>query len=236
MREALQALLALQEIDRDIFRVQAELKRLPLERQGKKAELDKRTARLAEVKNESLKLRVRIKELEDQTTVQRQRMRKLENEANNSRADMALVVAYQHEIRTLKRDVGTAEEEGLQWMEKVEALNAQSAELAAQIEKEQKTFDEFSANVEREYGDAKKRLAELSKARSTLSSSEIPPEKVAIYNRLLAARSGVALAQLQGRVCQGCYMEVPQNLYVRVQRGTELVQCPSCDRILHQPA
>jgi predicted nucleic acid-binding Zn-ribbon protein len=30
-------------------------------------------------------------------------------------------------------------------------------------------------------------------------------------------------------------MEVPVNLVVRVQRGTELVQCPSCDRILFLP-
>lgn len=215
--------------------MQEELKRLPLERQGKKAELDKKNARLTELKNEALKVRVRIKEIEDQTTTQRQRVRKVETEASNSRQDMALLVAYQHEIRTLKRDIGTAEEEGLQWMEKVESLTTQSAELSAQLEKEQKTFDEFSANVEREVGDAKKRLAELSKARAARMSSDIPPEKLALYNRLLTARSGVALAQLQGRVCQGCYMEVPQNLYVRVQRGTELVQCPSCDRILHLP-
>jgi predicted nucleic acid-binding Zn-ribbon protein len=28
-------------------------------------------------------------------------------------------------------------------------------------------------------------------------------------------------------------MEVPTNMVVRVSRGADLVQCPSCDRILY---
>lgn len=232
MRDTLQALQTLQEIDRDIFRVQEELKRLPIERQAKRSELDKRLARVSELQAESKRLRVRIKELEDQTTVQRQRVRKIENEAGNSRQDMALLVAFQHEIRTLKREINGSEEDGLQCLERVEELGKQTAVLQAEIDTEQKVFDEFAKNVEVEFAAATRRLAELSAERTRRMSSQIPPEALATYNRLLAARSGVAMAELQGRICQGCYMEMPTNLCVRVARGTELVQCPSCDRIL----
>jgi uncharacterized protein len=232
MQATLQALLNLQEIDRDIFRTQSELKRLPAERQIKKAEFDKRIARLGEIKTEAKHLRVRIKEIEDQTTTQRQRVRKVENEAAGSRQDMALLVAYQHEIRTLKRDIGTSEEEGLQLVERVETIEAQAAALQAEIEAEQKIFLEFSGNVDREIGQAQKKLAVLEAERKKRQSSEIPAEALAVYTRLLAAREGVALAELDGRICQGCFMEMPTNLCVRVARATELVQCPSCDRIL----
>jgi predicted nucleic acid-binding Zn-ribbon protein len=34
-------------------------------------------------------------------------------------------------------------------------------------------------------------------------------------------------------VCQGCYVSVPNNIYVRLARCTELVYCPSCGRILY---
>ena len=38
---------------------------------------------------------------------------------------------------------------------------------------------------------------------------------------------------LEGRICQGCYMQIPPNLGVQLARGASLVQCPSCDRILY---
>jgi predicted nucleic acid-binding Zn-ribbon protein len=232
MQATLQALLNLQEIDRDIFRTQAELKRLPAERQVKRAEFEKRVARLSEVKTEGKTLRVRIKEIEDQTTTQRQRVRKVENEAAGSRQDMALLVAYQHEIRTLKRDIGNSEEEGLQLVERVEAIEAQAAALQTEIEAEQKVLAEFSGNVEREIAAAQAKLNGLEAERKKRMSKDITPEALALYSRLLAAREGVAMAELDGRICQGCFMEMPTNLCVRVARATELVQCPSCDRIL----
>ncbi len=233
MRETLQALLTLQEIDRDIFRVKEELKRLPVELQTKRAELEKRLGRMSDLQSETKRLRVRIKELEDQTSVQRQRVRKLENEAGNSRQDMALVVAYQHEIRTLKREISSAEEDGLQCLERVEELTKQTGVLQTELDAERKLFDEFAKNVDAETKEATRRRDELSTERARRMSSEIPPEALTTYNRLLSARSGVAMAELQGRICQGCFMEMPQNLCVRVARGTELVQCPSCDRILY---
>ena len=97
MQAVLQALLALQEIDRDIFRTQRELSRLPAERAARKADLDRRLAQLADVRARAIAVRVRIKEIEDLTTTQRQRVRKVENEAAGSRNDMALLAAFQHQ-------------------------------------------------------------------------------------------------------------------------------------------
>lgn len=233
MQDTLSALLHLQEIDRDIFRTQSELKRLPGEQAARKSDVEKRLARLVEIKSEAKGLRVRIKEIEDQTTLQRQRVRKVENEAATSRQDMALLVAYQHEIRTLKRDISGSEEEGLALVEKANGLDGQAAALTTEIESEQRIYAEYSGNVEREMAEAQARLAALIAERKRRMSREIPPEALALYMRLLAAREGVALAQLEGRICQGCFMEMPTNLVVRVTRGVELVQCPSCDRILH---
>lgn len=235
MQETLSALLQLQELDRDIFRAQSELKRLPAERNVRKTEIEKRQARLAELRLEAKQVRVRIKEIEDLSTQHRQRIRKVENEAANSRQDMALLVAYQHEIRTLKKEISTSEEEGVQLVEKAEGLDAQAAALQAEIDKDLVVFAEFSANVEKEAAAAEKRLGSLQDRRKARMSSKVPPEALALYTRLLSAREGVAIAHLDGRTCQGCYMEIPTNMVVRVNRGVELVQCPSCDRILHNP-
>jgi predicted nucleic acid-binding Zn-ribbon protein len=234
MKAVLQALLDLQTVDRELFKVQSELKRLPQERAARRAEIDKLLARLAELRTSAKSSRVKIKEYEDLATQHRQRARKLENDAANSRADMALLAHFQHEIKNLKKEVNNAEELGLSLMEQVEAIDKDAAGVQARIEEEEKVFAEFSANVEREIGIASSRQQTLAQERKQrLAGNTIPPEVLSTYTRLIAARNGMPLAHLEGRTCQACFIEIPTNQVVRVSRGSELVQCPSCDRILY---
>lgn len=234
MQEVLAALLRLQELDTHLFRAQAELKRLPAERAQRKGELDRRAQKLADARAEALRLRVRIKELEDTSSAQRQRVRKVENEAAAARQDMALLVAFQHEIRTLRREINQNEESGLQLVEEVEKLEKDAAAQEQALAEEQRVFAEYEGNLQKELAAAQKRADELSAERKRRMSDTIPPEALTNYNRLLAAREGQALAELDGRACQACFIDVPANVVVRVQRGSELVPCPGCSRILYQ--
>ena len=233
MQDTLRALRALQELDQDIFALSEELRRLPAERAQRRKAIDASIAKVDVAKARVHDLSTRIKEIDDITTMQRQRQRKVEGEAMSSRADMALVAAYQHQIKTLKRNISIAEEEGLGLVEESESISSVIESTGAEIAKAEEVFVEFAANVEAETSTAQGRLDGLNAERSKRLSSEVSPESLALYERLLTAREGVALAELDGRVCQGCFMEVPSNLYVRVARGTSLTQCPSCDRIFY---
>jgi predicted nucleic acid-binding Zn-ribbon protein len=233
MQQTLRALRALQELDQEIFRLKEELRRLPEERDQRRRQIDAVLARREESDRRLQALRVRIKEIEDMTTQQRQRMRKVEGEAMNSRGDMALQAAFQHQARTLKRDISIAEEEGLELVEQAEGLGTQVSELGAQVDAAEGVYGELASNVKSEMATAQAKLDELETERAKRLSSDVDPESLTLYERLLAAREGVALAELEGKICQGCYMEVPSNLYVKVARGTSLAQCPSCDRIFY---
>jgi predicted nucleic acid-binding Zn-ribbon protein len=234
MQAVIQALIDLQTVDRDLYKVQVELKRLPQERAARRADIDKQLSRLHEIRAQAKADRVKIKEYEDLATAHRQRARKLENDAANSRADMALLAHFQHEIKNLKKEVNNAEELGLALLEQVDALDRDAAALQARIDEDEKVFAEFASNVEREMAEATAQQNTLSAERKKrLASNTIPPEAMSIYTRLIAARNGMPLAGLDGRTCQACFIEIPTNLVVRVSRGAELVQCPSCDRILH---
>jgi predicted nucleic acid-binding Zn-ribbon protein len=233
MHSALQALLSLQEIDRDIYRVRQELRRLPAERDVRREALEKRTQSLETLTGEIRTMRVRVKEIEDHATVQRQRQRKVEGEAQSSRQDMALLAAFEHEIRTIKRDVSKSEEEALELLEVIEANEADRETRRQVLDAARAEFEEYSANVDAEIAAAEARLAELRARREARLSGALKREEVALYSRLLEARDGEAMAMLEGRICQGCYMQIPQNLSVQLARGASLVQCPSCDRILY---
>jgi len=234
MRETIQLLRGIQDLDRELFQVRSELKRLPDERSRRRARLDDLQHQANEKDRAIANLSARVKEIEDATTSQRQRVRKLESECANSRADTALIVAYQHEMRSLRREIGEAEEEGLGLVEQVDALKKERAELAELMSAEETTLAEYEVNVEQELAAATAKEAELAAQRDKeLHREGVVREVLDQYEKLLEAREGEALAELDNKTCMGCYTAVPSNVYVRLARGAELVQCPSCTRILY---
>jgi predicted nucleic acid-binding Zn-ribbon protein len=233
LRDTLRILRGLQELDRDLYHLQDELQRFPQEVARRREKLDAENARLAELEKRLTETRVRIKEIEDLTTGQRQRVRKLEGEASEVRADAALHVAFQHEIRSLRRDIGEAEEEGLTLMEEAERLTKERDALRAVVQQLDGEVSEHAANVEREAGEVRARARAMQTERKRRGTSELAPDVLGTYEKLLEAREGQAMAELDRRVCQGCYVSVPNNIYVRLARSTELVFCPSCGRILY---
>lgn len=233
MRDVIRSLLDLQEVDRDLHRVLEELKRLPAERAARQGELTRLASGVAEKKLAAKNVRVRIKEYEDVATAGRQRMRKLENDMAQARADAQLHAFFDHQIKTLKKEVATAEDDGLKLLEQVETLDREAADIQQKQDAEQKVFDLFAANVAVEMAAAEAKRGTLAAERAKRMRGDLPPEVINDYERLLRSRGGVALAQLDGRQCQACFMDMPTNMTVRVARGAELVRCPSCDRILY---
>lgn len=232
MDNPVHALRALQEIDRDLFRVNEELRRLPAELARRQAQLDAQAESLEERKGRVQALQVRVKEIEDTVSIQQQRIRKLEKESNSSR-DMSVVEACRYEMRGLKRQIDEAEREAIGYVEQIESHQTETTRLTDELAAEREVFAEYSANVENEVGDARGRQEALQKKREARLGNDLDQGTLDLYDRLLQARDGEALAMLDGAICQACFMQVPPNTAVRVARGIDLVQCSSCDRILY---
>ena len=59
---------------------------------------------------------------------------------------------------------------------------------------------------------------------------------VALMNRfekISKMNNGSAVINVKNEVCMGCFMNVPPQLYIEVQRGNSLISCPQCSRILY---
>ena len=105
--------------------------------------------------------------------------------------------------------------------------------LFVSLEAELPDFGKFEEAVATETAAAEARLAKLQEERKGLESEGIPEDQLTLYLGLLERREGEALAELADLICQGCFVSIPRNLYVRIMRGVELVQCPNCNRILY---
>ena len=232
MQQTIQVLLGLQELDTKIYSVKDELRRLPAERERRRKAIDARGATLEDFDGALKRLHLQIKDVEMDATQSRQKVRKYEGELNDA-TDGVIVASLEHQIRSLKRDISQAEDEGLEALTTSEDLTSKRDAIQALIDEDEGHFAEFETNMKAEMEVAEKKLAELTAKREASMVSGLDLNVVDIYDRLLDSREGVALSQLDGRTCTMCYMEVPANLSVRIARGVDLVRCPSCDRILH---
>lgn len=232
MQPTLKALLGLQQIDRQLYRVESELRRLPEELTKREADLAKLATRRDDLTARVTVTRAESKEIEDYTTGMRQRQRKLENESNKPKVDAALLASFEHEIRSLKRSISQAEDDALRKLGSADEIDAEISELDKRIESEQTIFAEFRGNVEKELGEAESKRVELAAEREAASADGVPLDALHLYKRLLESREGEALAELADGHCQTCFVQIPRNLGVRLARG-ETVQCPTCTRILY---
>ncbi|MCF6248675.1 MAG: C4-type zinc ribbon domain-containing protein [Desulfobacula sp.] len=53
------------------------------------------------------------------------------------------------------------------------------------------------------------------------------------FAKISKMNNGNAVVQVIDEVCNGCFMNIPPQLYIEVQKCTSLITCPLCSRIIY---
>jgi predicted nucleic acid-binding Zn-ribbon protein len=67
--------------------------------------------------------------------------------------------------------------------------------------------------------------------RAALAAS-LPAELSEMYQRVARLR-GAAVSEARDRTCQQCRMVLRPQMYVEIKRNDQIMQCPSCSRVLY---
>jgi predicted nucleic acid-binding Zn-ribbon protein len=62
-------------------------------------------------------------------------------------------------------------------------------------------------------------------------ASEVDRDHLKVYERVLARHNNFAIARVEDKVCQGCFISVTAQDVNLLMQG-KFVQCKSCSRIL----
>jgi len=228
-------LLALQQLDTEADRLRTQLARLD----ERAVEATRREAvaawerRLADYERRTEELDVAIDAAE-------RRGKDLDAQKTRLEAQMRTIIAPReaealtHEISTVdaQRDANETDE--------LEALEEQSEieDLLVAHRAEERTLREGLAEAERSLGMAvaeiEATLAELDGQRTGVRA-EIGDEALATYDRL-RGQLGVAIAQLDGKRCTGCHLDLSaaeiDTLRDLAASGRGIADCPQCGRLL----
>lgn len=133
-------------------------------------------------------------------------------------------------LRARKNDLEDAlleimqEREDLESM--VDTLKERHGELTSKVAELETARDEAARDIDAEMSTRQSERAEL--------AAELPDEVIGYYDDLRERKRGLAVAELVGRTCQGCHLELTaielEETRERAQRG--LARCEQCGRIL----
>lgn len=137
----------------------------------------------------------------------------------------------QREIESLKRRRDQLDEKLLASMERTERMRRQFKDLEKRLKELEATWEEQKARWEEAERKVKRYLVYLRRQREELRRV-LPPGDLALYDELVRSKGGVAVAELKEGVCGVCGVSVSQGKIEAVRRGTDLVTCSNCERIL----
>lgn len=231
-----QALLALQEVDTAIRQLAHRRAHLP-EQQALDAETATRARvrdELATAQSELATATARQEALEEEVrTVETRRKtedRRMYAGQITSERELA---ALRGELSALKARKSDLEDTLLEVMERREELEALLVELTQRLSELEASLVELTAARDRAATDID---AELVARRSERAGrvEPLPADLVAFYETLAARKQGVAVAELSGRTCAGCRLQLTaiELEAVRAEAKGGLPRCEHCERIL----
>jgi predicted nucleic acid-binding Zn-ribbon protein len=105
------------------------------------------------------------------------------------------------------------------------------AEIQVKIDALNGVLETKRSEVGTQVSEADKEIASYAGDRSSIVA-EITPPVMSRYNRIRKVYSD-AIAIVSRGNCSCCNVSLPPQMYIQVQKGLELLTCPSCQRLLY---
>jgi hypothetical protein len=136
------------------------------------------------------------------------------------------------DVASLKRHLAALEGTELAWMEKLEAVEGLSVQARQQLEDALGRARARSNHLVDEQTGLQRTREDLQAEREAASGA-VPPKVLEAYEHLRRSRRGVAVAEVRDNACGACGTTLTAALQQNARHAPDLVNCPSCGRILY---
>ncbi len=232
MKAELEQLVALQNADTNIRRLQAEIEAIPRRRAEIEKEFDQRAFEIRELERVRDEARTERARLENEVLEHRSKQERAErNQMLSKKQD-----EYQAAIReadAARKHISQLETQILEKMEafeqaetKLKEREPETARLSAELEERIRQFEEQTRTQQEQ-------LETTRRERERLTAS-LPKNMSVLYNRISARiRDGIAVAEARNGSCTACFMTLRPQVMAEIRRGEDVIICDNCNRILY---
>jgi predicted nucleic acid-binding Zn-ribbon protein len=142
------------------------------------------------------------------------------------------LAGMEQELEYLRRRRSIVEDDTLHIMAEVEEQEENLRAADERLARGEEQSEEVRGALLEEGEQLRTRLTVLEAQREEIART-ISARELAIYEGLRQQKGGQAVVLLENGICQGCRVALPTSVVQRVRRGSEVVYCGSCQRILY---
>ncbi len=231
MKAELQKLIALQNLDTTIRKLEKDQEAIPVRRAEIEGEFDQRAFEIRALENRRDEAKHARARLENEVVEQKGRAERAERNLMSSKKQDEYTAAIR-EADSARKQISALETQILEQMEQLEQAQTSLTERADEVaslnsdrEARLKAFDDETGSIGSRLEVARKEREEVFAA--------LPKPMSSLYSRIRARiRDGVAVAEARNRSCTACFMSLRPQVMSEIRRGDEIITCDNCGRIL----
>ena len=232
MKAELAQLIALQNADTNIRRLQAEIESIPHRRAEIEKEFDQRAFEIRALEQRRDDAHRERSRLETEVFEQRNRAERADRNLMAAKKPDEYTAAIR-EADAARKQISALETQILEQMEIYDQAEKELNERAPEVAKlgtdMQDRFKGFDEQTR-----VQQQQLEAARAERERLLNELPKAMSALYKRISSRiRDGVAMAEARNGACTACYMALRPQVMADVRRGNEIITCDNCNRILY---
>jgi uncharacterized protein len=139
--------------------------------------------------------------------------------------------AFLHEIELLKSKRSDHETKILECFEREETLVATVASSEKRVKAEEARLKEGEESLKRDEAALEQSIHSITVDRDAVKP-RVPPQLLSRYERILAAREGVAVVEVRKGACGACFKGLTPHALQEARKGDIIQTCESCGRIM----
>lgn len=231
LHDQMKHLFELQTIDAEIYRLRAELEEKPKLVEELERKFEEKKTNLKALEDKSKQIQVKRKDKENELGTKEEAIKKSQVQLYQIKKNEEYQ-AMMREIAGMNADKSVLEEDILKLFDETDAVNKEIQQEKTVLAEEEKTFNQQKKEVDDRMNEINDRLATLEAQRKQITP-DIEKKILALYERILKNRDGLALVPVKNNACQGCFLNVPPQVINEIKLKKDLVICEACARILY---
>lgn len=234
MRQQLQYLIRLQDIDNQLMELQQERGNLPETVERLRAEIEESTHLLDLKREEQLNAGKERRRIENEVELAKVSLKKYQ--------DQLFRVTTNREYDAITTEIESAKEVINNGESRIIELLGQEEELTETIGELEKRLEEIQSDYEVKDAELQEKIAETSDLEAGLNASRVKVVEqlakpiYAHYERIhIAKEDGMGVARVYNGACGGCFAAIPPQKLMEIGAMEDFILCETCGRILTDP-
>jgi uncharacterized protein len=228
--DQIKKLVELQEIDSEMIKLKDRLVEAPKHLEELQASLDDIEGQIDQIRERLDLLNQQKSKLQKDIDEDSHKVKKSKNKlmmVSNTKEYHAMM----REMDNLEKLNRFREEEMSNLMEDIQVHQEKMEELSLKRESVKEELALSQSTLDSEMEKINKRISQLEKGRKK-ACANVPVPILSRYNFIRDRLNNPVIVSVKKGVCTGCYISIPPQSFIEIQKGEQILSCPNCQRLI----